>query len=112
MRKFNKEEEKEISFACNTLRASMVIFSAKEAIKNNENNIGNIAKIAGKGSVINNLVQNGDWENLFKNEDWLNLLDSAENVNILVGNMFLELFSIISKYFPEETKAHLIPRTP
>lgn len=111
MKKLRSQQAKEeISTACIMLKAAMVVFSIKEAIKDNSNNIGNIAKVAGKGSVIDNFVQIQNWETLFKNQDWLSLLSTAENVNILLGDKLSPYLATICKYFPNETKGHLIPR--
>jgi len=105
--KFNEEENRSIYRACNTIRSLITAYSAINGFRHPNQGLGNLALKAGKGSVINELVQKRDWDNLFQNQEWLNILDCAYNVNILQNGIYKEHLITLAKFFPDETNGYI-----
>ena len=106
---FSEEENQEIYFACNLIRASMVLIATKEKIGDKNTTLGEIPIMAGNPSLINSQVQSHEWERLFANSDWLDILSAAQNINPLKENRFSKFLKVICKYFPEEIDGILVP---
>ena len=106
-REFNEEDNLKIFIACNTIRALMTVSSLVEGMKHPGEGLVNVAQKTGKGSLINDLVEEKDWNNLFQNEEWLNVLEGAQNLNFLQNDQYKEHLITIAKFFPEETEGYI-----
>ncbi len=83
--------------------------SADNEISSQHNCGESVASIMGKDSLINSLVQSGEWETLFKDEQWLSALKEAQKLNMFNGDLWRKNLLTIAHYFPEETKEYLMP---
>jgi len=69
---------------------------------------GKIMKETSKDSPFAKLIENHEWKVLFGNERWLTFLEGAQNFST-IDSRLCEPLKVLSEFFPEETKIHIIP---
>ncbi|MFA6274397.1 MAG: hypothetical protein WC662_04515 [Candidatus Paceibacterota bacterium] len=111
---FTEEDNTAIYLACESLRVALFFFNGTFIMgRQTESDTASAMNTKlHKGSLINSLINQGNWNELFKNEDWLNFLESSQNFVFekrREGRNLVKDLGTIQKFFPEETSRYIIP---
>ncbi|OGF52480.1 hypothetical protein A3I27_00905 [Candidatus Giovannonibacteria bacterium RIFCSPLOWO2_02_FULL_43_11b] len=105
----NMTDEQRLYYACETVRAAMVVGASTHALVHALDRGGSaeIPEVAGHDSEISGLISRREWAKLFSNEAWLTLLEGAQNLGSMQNCVLFEELETIAERYPIETKGHL-----